>query len=88
MVNVGVVPGWFLLPTKPWWLITGIAKDGPVEARFILLKLPSWGFAPVISMNALAWGQRMLVYNGRKGFSVQWHFSEEALRNATSLELH
>lgn len=73
-MNVGcitdpVVP----LPQKTWWYLTGVlALKGQAEERFILLKLPSWGFEQSIHRDSPQWMQRMLVYRGHRGLSLGW----------------
>jgi hypothetical protein len=52
------------------------ADDGNTYQGF-LLKLPSWGYGYSINRDARLWGQRMLRWHGRDGFSIGWYFPIE-----------
>lgn len=44
------------------------------EERIIWLRLPSWGYEYHPAYNEDRWGQRMLVYFGRRGLKIRWRF--------------
>ena len=58
------------------------ADDRNIYQGF-LLKLPSWGYGPDIRMDAMRWGQRMLCWHGRDGFSMAWYFPPESPNSVT-----
>lgn len=45
---------------------------------FGFLRLPSWGYAYDISYDGQRWGQRVLLWHGRKGFRLGWYFPLES----------
>lgn len=42
--------------------------------EFAYLRLPSWGMLCDISMDEDRWGQRVLIWHGRKGFRMGAYF--------------
>lgn len=48
-------------------------KDGEWYDGF-LLRLPSWGFGYDVRRDGSHWGQRVLRWHGKNGFSVGWDF--------------
>lgn len=60
--------------------VRGIIKrsDGTDEA-FLIVSLPSWGMLYDIRSNRYQWGQRQLVYLGRRGFFIVPRFPCERL---------
>lgn len=44
------------------------------EARVIWLWLPIWSYEYDWPTDSYKWGQRILIYNGRTGFSLRWRF--------------
>jgi hypothetical protein len=57
-----------------WWGSTGVTRD---NARFILIRLPSWGYGYSINCDEERWGQRCLFYHGHRGFSLMWIFPQD-----------
>lgn len=54
------------------------AFDEPEHAaHFVIVRLPSFGVGYDLSRDENRWGQRALLYHGRKGFSLIWLFPRE-----------
>lgn len=77
----GVDPG---LLDAPWGFVVlrwvkhmtraGLVYD---EAHLLWVCLPSWGFGYDYPRDEDRWGQRVLFYHGKQGFSIRWRFVKE-----------
>lgn len=75
------------VPTPGSFQLGVINTDVPEKAaHFFLLRLPSFGYGYDISSDRLRWGQRVLMYHGRKGLSVKWLFAPQSETAATSAQ--
>lgn len=50
-------------------------KDGNCYDAF-LLRLPIWGYGYSLSCDSERWGQRILQWHGKHGFSLHWDFPQ------------
>jgi len=55
------------------WFITGAREthDGR-EARFAILKLPTYRWMLNVYSNRMGWHRAWLVYDGHYGISIEW----------------
>lgn len=66
-------------PPFKWWGRTFVTcrYQGklPSTERVIQIRLPIWGIGYSINDDSEKWGQRILMYRGHSGFSLQWYFA-------------
>ena len=66
------------MPAKRWFHYFSIEdRDGEWYDAFIL-RLPSWGYGYSIINDGEMWGQRVLRWHSKRGFSLGWDFQPES----------
>lgn len=62
-------------PASRWFHYFSVQdwKDDQWYDAFFL-RLPSWGFGYDMTMDEERWGQRVLRWHGKRGFSMGWSF--------------
>jgi hypothetical protein len=71
-------------PSARWFHYFSVQdwKDGEYYDAF-MLRLPSWGYGYDICMDEERWGQRVLKWRGKRGFSMGWSFLPQDVRSIT-----